>query len=143
MGGRQLNGAPQAGYLESLPVGPNDGDGVLPPGLLLQPPQLPASLHTQGGREETESRKPMKQGKVCGGRGRHRFFFFLVACGQQTSHTQTHCTALHSNSSRPPPWRGFESRLRKNKTMENCRKENRVKNSGGSGGSGGSGDPDG
>lgn len=64
VGGRQVNGAPQAGYLESLPVGPNDGDGVLPPGLLLQPPELPASLHTQGGREETESRKPMKQGKV-------------------------------------------------------------------------------
>lgn len=33
-----------AGYLESLPVGPNDSDSVLLPGLLLQPPQLPASL---------------------------------------------------------------------------------------------------
>lgn len=33
-----------AGYLESLPVGPNHSDSVLLPGLLLQSPQLPASL---------------------------------------------------------------------------------------------------
>lgn len=54
LGGRSAGPRPPAGYLESLPVGPNDGDCVLPPRLLLQPPQLPASLHTQGGREETE-----------------------------------------------------------------------------------------
>lgn len=33
-----------AGYLESLPVGPNHSDRVLLPGLHLQSPQLPASL---------------------------------------------------------------------------------------------------
>lgn len=33
-----------AGYLESLPEGPNDSDSVLSPGLLLQSPQLPAGL---------------------------------------------------------------------------------------------------
>lgn len=42
-------------YLESLPVGPNQSDSVLTPGLFLQSPELPASLFG-GGREETESR---------------------------------------------------------------------------------------
>lgn len=37
-------GGGAAGYLESLPEGPNDSDSVLSPGLLLQFPQLPASL---------------------------------------------------------------------------------------------------
>lgn len=98
--GRQVGGwaAGQrgpAGYLESLPVGPNDSDGVLPPGLLLQPPQLPASLHTQGGREETDSREPMKQGRKRGGRGRHCFVF---ARGQQTSRTQRRAHTLHTHT---------------------------------------------
>lgn len=52
-------GGGAAGYLESLPVGPNHSDSVLFPGLLLQSPQLPASLF-RGGREETRRQEQIK-----------------------------------------------------------------------------------
>lgn len=43
-----------AGYLESLPVGPDHSDSVLLPGFLLQSPQLPARLFGKVGGKRQE-----------------------------------------------------------------------------------------
>ena len=43
-----LGGAGPGGYLESQPVGPDDGHGVPTPRLLLQPLQLPTCLWEDG-----------------------------------------------------------------------------------------------
>lgn len=43
-----------ARYLQSLPVGPNHSNRMLTPGLLLQSPELPASLFGVGGKKERQ-----------------------------------------------------------------------------------------
>lgn len=63
-GGCAVGGGGAAGYLESLPEGPNDSDSVLSPGLLLQAPQLPASLFRgRPGRDKRAGTKKVREGE--------------------------------------------------------------------------------
>lgn len=61
-----------AGYLESLPVGPDHSDSVLLPGFLLQSPQLPARLFRKvGGKRKRAGTNKVREDE----RKRETLFF--------------------------------------------------------------------